>query len=163
MSYLVLDKELDTLNGGGSGLRDGGGNTTHCGNQSVDQPFTSTIACCMDVFSIALDRKRSIGLGGAKTYSRSRPRSPIHRIIVSMVSKESIKTGRTAREDTSSNLSRPLWEPETPYRQLRCPSKVPLETGHKGNSAALTGTPKTLFSAWLTSPLAILIAAIYAN
>lgn len=29
-TYLVLDEELDTLNGGGSGLRDGGGNTTHC-------------------------------------------------------------------------------------------------------------------------------------
>lgn len=30
---LVLDEELDTLNGGSSGLRDGGGNTTH---QEVD-------------------------------------------------------------------------------------------------------------------------------
>lgn len=29
---LVLDEELDTLNGSGSGLRDGGGDTTHCGN-----------------------------------------------------------------------------------------------------------------------------------
>jgi hypothetical protein len=28
-AYLVLDEELDTLDGGGSGLRDGGGNTTH--------------------------------------------------------------------------------------------------------------------------------------
>lgn len=28
-SYLVLDEELDTLDGGGSGLRDGGGDTTH--------------------------------------------------------------------------------------------------------------------------------------
>lgn len=28
-TYLVLDEELDTLNGGSSGLRDGGGNTTH--------------------------------------------------------------------------------------------------------------------------------------
>jgi hypothetical protein len=30
MSYLVLDQKLDTLNGSGGGLRDGGGNTTHC-------------------------------------------------------------------------------------------------------------------------------------
>lgn len=28
---LVLDEKLDTLDGGGSGLRDGGGDTTHCG------------------------------------------------------------------------------------------------------------------------------------
>lgn len=32
-AYLVLDKELDTLDGSGSGLRDGGGDTTH---QEVD-------------------------------------------------------------------------------------------------------------------------------
>lgn len=31
MTNLVLDKELDTLNGGGSGLGDSGGDTTHCG------------------------------------------------------------------------------------------------------------------------------------
>lgn len=30
LSYLVLDEELDTLNGSGSGLRDGGRDTTHC-------------------------------------------------------------------------------------------------------------------------------------
>jgi hypothetical protein len=29
--YLVLDEELDTLDGSGGSLRDGGGNTTHCG------------------------------------------------------------------------------------------------------------------------------------
>lgn len=28
-TYLVLDEELNTLDGGGSGLRDGGGDTTH--------------------------------------------------------------------------------------------------------------------------------------
>jgi hypothetical protein len=28
-AYLVLDEELDTLNGSGGGLRDGGGDTTH--------------------------------------------------------------------------------------------------------------------------------------
>lgn len=28
-TYLVLDEELDTLNGSGSSLRDGGRNTTH--------------------------------------------------------------------------------------------------------------------------------------
>lgn len=28
-TYLVLDQKLDTLNGSGSGLRDGGGDTTH--------------------------------------------------------------------------------------------------------------------------------------
>jgi hypothetical protein len=28
--YLVLDEKLDTLDGSGSGLRDGGRNTTHC-------------------------------------------------------------------------------------------------------------------------------------
>jgi hypothetical protein len=28
-TYLVLDEELNTLDGGSSGLRDGGGNTTH--------------------------------------------------------------------------------------------------------------------------------------
>jgi hypothetical protein len=28
--YLILDEELDTLDGGGGGLRDGGGDTTHC-------------------------------------------------------------------------------------------------------------------------------------
>lgn len=29
-TYLVLDQELDTLDGSGSGLGDGGGDTTHC-------------------------------------------------------------------------------------------------------------------------------------
>lgn len=29
-TYLVLNEKLDTLNGSGSGLRDGGGDTTHC-------------------------------------------------------------------------------------------------------------------------------------
>ena len=29
-THLVLDEELDTLNGGGSGLGNGGGDTTHC-------------------------------------------------------------------------------------------------------------------------------------
>jgi hypothetical protein len=29
LAYLVLDEELDTLNGGGSGLGDSSGNTTH--------------------------------------------------------------------------------------------------------------------------------------
>lgn len=29
-TYLVLDEELDTLDGSGGGLGDGGGNTTHC-------------------------------------------------------------------------------------------------------------------------------------
>lgn len=28
-TYLVLDEKLDTLDGSGSGLRDGGGDTTH--------------------------------------------------------------------------------------------------------------------------------------
>lgn len=28
-TYLVLDEELDTLDGGGGSLRDGGGDTTH--------------------------------------------------------------------------------------------------------------------------------------
>lgn len=32
-AYLVLDEELDTLDGGSSSLRDGGGDTTH---QEVD-------------------------------------------------------------------------------------------------------------------------------
>jgi hypothetical protein len=31
---LVLDEKLDTLNGSGSGLRDGSGNTTHCDDVS---------------------------------------------------------------------------------------------------------------------------------
>lgn len=30
-TYLVLDKELDTLDGSCGGLGDGSGNTTHCG------------------------------------------------------------------------------------------------------------------------------------
>ena len=29
ITYLVLDQELDTLNGGSGGLRDGSGDTTH--------------------------------------------------------------------------------------------------------------------------------------
>lgn len=29
-AYLVLDQELNTFDGGSSGLRDGGGDTTHC-------------------------------------------------------------------------------------------------------------------------------------
>jgi hypothetical protein len=29
-TYLVLDEELDTLDGGGGGLRDSGRDTTHC-------------------------------------------------------------------------------------------------------------------------------------
>lgn len=28
--YLVLDEKLDTLDGSGGGLGDGGGHTTHC-------------------------------------------------------------------------------------------------------------------------------------
>ena len=37
LTNLVLDEQLDTLNGGGSGLRDGGGNTTHCELVSIAQ------------------------------------------------------------------------------------------------------------------------------
>jgi hypothetical protein len=33
---LVLDKKLDTLNGSGGGLGDGGGDTTHCRYVSID-------------------------------------------------------------------------------------------------------------------------------
>jgi hypothetical protein len=29
-TYLILDEKLDTLNRSSSGLRDGGGDTTHC-------------------------------------------------------------------------------------------------------------------------------------
>lgn len=29
-TYLVLDEELNTLDGGSGGLRDGSGDTTHC-------------------------------------------------------------------------------------------------------------------------------------
>lgn len=32
LTNLVLDQELDTLNGGSSGLGDSGGDTTHCGH-----------------------------------------------------------------------------------------------------------------------------------
>lgn len=35
MTNLVLDQELDTLDGGSSGLRDSGGNTTHCSSVSI--------------------------------------------------------------------------------------------------------------------------------
>lgn len=30
ITYLILDQELDTLNGSSGSLGDGGGNTTHC-------------------------------------------------------------------------------------------------------------------------------------
>jgi len=40
MTYLVLDEQFDTLNGGGGGLRDGGGNTTHC-----DKPSVTATSC----------------------------------------------------------------------------------------------------------------------
>jgi hypothetical protein len=35
LTNLVLDQELDTLDGGGSGLGDSGGNTTHCESVSI--------------------------------------------------------------------------------------------------------------------------------
>lgn len=35
-THLVLDEKLDTLNGSGSGLRDGGGDTTHCDTLDID-------------------------------------------------------------------------------------------------------------------------------
>jgi hypothetical protein len=64
---LVLDQKLDTLNGSGGGLRDGGGNTTHWGSLSV---------LSIDIVDV--------GLGGIVmtqwlgwievTYSGSRPR-----------------------------------------------------------------------------------------
>jgi hypothetical protein len=34
-TYLILDEKLDTLDGGCGGLRDSGGNTTHCDKLSV--------------------------------------------------------------------------------------------------------------------------------
>ena len=34
-AYLILNEELDTLDGGSSCFRDGGGNTTHCDALSV--------------------------------------------------------------------------------------------------------------------------------
>jgi hypothetical protein len=34
-THLVLDQELDTLNGGSSSLGDSGGNTTHCKSVSI--------------------------------------------------------------------------------------------------------------------------------
>jgi hypothetical protein len=40
-TYLVLDQELDTLNGSSSGLGDGGGNTTHCYRKSVSDIFVT--------------------------------------------------------------------------------------------------------------------------
>lgn len=36
MTNLVLDQELDTLNGGSSGLGDSGGDTTHYRKVSID-------------------------------------------------------------------------------------------------------------------------------
>jgi hypothetical protein len=35
LTNLVLDQELDTLDGGGSGLGDSGGDTTHCESVSI--------------------------------------------------------------------------------------------------------------------------------
>lgn len=43
-THLVLDEELDTLNGGGSGLGDGGGNTTHC--DIVSKLFVASLDLC---------------------------------------------------------------------------------------------------------------------
>lgn len=37
--YLILDQELDTLNGSSGGLRDGGRDTTHCYHESVSSTF----------------------------------------------------------------------------------------------------------------------------
>lgn len=37
-TYLVLDEELDTLDGSGGGLRDGGRDTTHCDSAVSDRP-----------------------------------------------------------------------------------------------------------------------------
>jgi len=34
-TYLILDQELDTLDGSSSSLRDGGRDTTHCYHESV--------------------------------------------------------------------------------------------------------------------------------
>jgi len=38
-TYLILDQELDTLNGSGCGLGDGSGDTTHCDKASVIPSF----------------------------------------------------------------------------------------------------------------------------
>ena len=47
-AYLILNEELDTLDWGSSSFRDGGGNTTHCTNQSVT--FDSNIPHNNDMF-----------------------------------------------------------------------------------------------------------------
>ena len=44
-AYLVLDEELDTLDGGGSGLRDGGGDTTHC--KGVSNCSSNAMSCAI--------------------------------------------------------------------------------------------------------------------
>jgi hypothetical protein len=35
LAYLILDQELDTLNGGGGSFRNSGSDTTHCDKASV--------------------------------------------------------------------------------------------------------------------------------
>lgn len=67
---LVLDEELDTLDGSGSSLRDGGGDTTHYSSTSV----TAHDDHCNDLKGRVLSssRDRYLAFGDA-TYSRSRP------------------------------------------------------------------------------------------
>jgi len=77
-AYLVLDEELDALNGSGGGLRDGGRDTAHCddgvstifrGQQpTAAQPFSRTAMVVR-----AVRRRCNLGL----TYSGSRPRRAI--------------------------------------------------------------------------------------
>lgn len=43
-TYLVLDEELDTLDRSGGSLRDGSGNTTHCG-LNVSNPSLKCTNC----------------------------------------------------------------------------------------------------------------------
>ena len=43
-TYLVLDEELDALDGGSGGLRDGGGDTTHCWCKSALCPLLEPTA-----------------------------------------------------------------------------------------------------------------------
>ncbi|KAG9966922.1 ADP,ATP carrier protein, partial [Aureobasidium melanogenum] len=67
---LVLDEELDTLNGGSSGLRDGGGNTTHqeVDNEALKQFFEleELVAECSELSRIFVRKLDGVTYGHAE-------------------------------------------------------------------------------------------------
>lgn len=69
VANLVLDEELDTLDGGSGGLGDGSGNTTHC-RVLVSSPCSDAKPAGIHIDAIMLEPNQH----REETYSGSRPR-----------------------------------------------------------------------------------------